>query len=107
MVQLHVSALRFRKRGNFLVIDFWQAFRALLGELHGYITAHPDRAETVASELYRTVVWSEPDEVPEDLNFIYHFDDAFSLAREGFGETRAVLAEFLSELEKFRGQVHR
>jgi hypothetical protein len=85
--------------------DFWAAFRSLLGALHDCLTSHPQRAEDVASELYRTVVWSEHGDVPEDLTFIYHFDDAFSLAREGtYGDPEAVLHDFLSELEKFKGE---
>lgn len=86
--------------------DFWEAFRVLLGALHAHLTVHPERAEDIASELSRTVLWSDPGDVPGDLGFIYHFDDAFSHAREGiYGEPEAVLHEFRCELEKFKGEV--
>jgi len=40
--------------------------------------------------------------VPDDLHFVYRFDDAFSLAREGtYGEPQSVYRDFVHELDKF------
>ncbi len=84
----------------------WAAFRAVLGPLHDHIASNPARAEYFANELYRAAIWFESGDVPKDLSFVYGFDDAFSLAREGaYGQPEDVLREFLTELERFKGQV--
>ncbi len=86
--------------------DVWAAFRAVLGPLHDYVAARPSQAEDFAYELLRTAAWINPEGMPEDLRFLYHFDDAFFLARDGsFGRTEDVLQDFLRELARFRKQV--
>ena len=43
----------------------------------------------------------EVSDVPDDLHFLYRFDDAFSLAQGGYGETETVYREFIHELDRF------
>ena len=86
--------------------DIWAAFRAVLGLLHDYVVSRPSQAEHVANELLRTAAWIDSEGMPEDLRFLYHFDDAFFLARDGsFGRTEDVLQDFLRDLARFRKQV--
>jgi hypothetical protein len=86
--------------------DFWSAFRAVLGPLHDHISSNPSRAEYFANELYRTAISFDSGEVPKDLSFVYRFDDAFSIAREGtYGRPEDVFREFLAELARFKGEV--
>lgn len=82
--------------------DFWAAFRSALPRLRDYVTSYPDRAESIANHLYLTACSFEVSEVPDDLHFIYGFDDAFFLAREGtYGESETVYREFVRELDRF------
>ena len=52
--------------------------------------------------MFLTVCSFDVGDVPKDLHFVYRFDDAFSLAREGtYGNTQAVYQEFVREMERF------
>jgi hypothetical protein len=83
--------------------DFWTALRSAIPRLRDYVAAHPDRAEGIANHLFLTVCSFSALDVPDDLHFLYRFDDAFSLAREGtYGTPETVLQEFLHELDKFK-----
>jgi hypothetical protein len=80
--------------------EFWPAFRAALARIYQHVVAHPTDAERIANDIYRTVLMFS--DVPEEFTFVYHFDDAFSLAREGtFGDEATVLREFTDELQRF------
>jgi len=82
--------------------DYWKSLRAAMPQIYEHVEAHPDDAERLANELYLSVVRSSPDDVPNEFKFIYRFDDAFTLAREGiYGNPLAVHEEFLSELHLF------
>jgi hypothetical protein len=82
--------------------EFWPALRSALPQLRDFVAAHPDRAESIANHLFLTVVRFPVAELPDDLHFIYRFDDAFSLAREGtYGDTETVYREFIHEMERF------
>ena len=86
--------------------DIWAAFREVLGPLHDYVGSKPSQAEDVACELLRTAAWIDPEGMPEDLHFLYHFDDAFFLAKDGsFGRPEDVVRDFLTELARFRKEV--
>jgi hypothetical protein len=107
---LELSTTAPSKRGDILTClhrlsvgaDFWAAFRSALPRLRDYIASYPDRAEGIANQLSLTACNSPPSDVPDDLNFICHFDDAFSLAREGtYGESETVYREFVHELDRF------
>lgn len=81
--------------------EFWAAFRSALPRLRDYVASHPDRAEGIANQLYLIACGFAVTDVPDDLHFVYHFDDAFSLAREGvYGDTETVYQEFIHELDK-------
>ncbi|MBI3880757.1 MAG: hypothetical protein HY301_11955 [Verrucomicrobia bacterium] len=80
--------------------EFWPAFRTALARLHQHVLAHPDDAERIANDIYRTVLMFT--DVPAEFSFAYRFDDAFSLAREGtFGDEGTVRREFTDELQRF------
>jgi hypothetical protein len=82
--------------------DIWSALRSAFPRLHEFILSQPEKAEIVANHLFNTGCEYLSSNVPKDLNFIYRFDDAFSLAYAGIvGEPKAVYAEFIFELEKF------
>ena len=71
-------------------------------EIRDFIVAHPDRADAIANHLFLTACSFGVSDVPDDLRFVYRFDDAFSLAHEGtYGEPETVYREFIHELEKF------
>ena len=83
--------------------DFWPSFRSTLPQLRDHIVSNPDRAEAVAKHLFLTACSFSVSDVPDDLRFVYRFDDAFSLARDGtYGEPKTVYREFIQELEKFK-----
>ena len=87
--------------------DFWLAFRLVLGQLHDYVTNHPARAESIANHLFLTACAFYPAEIPADLQFLYRFDDAFSLARTGtYGEPDTVYKEFISELGRYKQKAY-
>jgi hypothetical protein len=80
--------------------DFWSAFRIALPKARDYVRAHADRAEVIAQHLYLTACFADF-RVPDDLGFVYRFDDAFSLARQGIYDTRdSVYRAFLDELDR-------
>lgn len=80
--------------------DIWSAMRAALPRIRDYVTARPQDAEHIANHFYLTALTFEP--VPTDLRFLYRFDDAFYLAREGtYGDRETIYKDFLSELERF------
>jgi trans-aconitate methyltransferase len=79
--------------------EFWPAFRAALARIHQHVVAHPGDAERIANDIYRTVLMFS--DVPDEFTFVYHFDDAFSLARDGTFDEATVLKEFTDELQKF------
>lgn len=82
--------------------DFWQAFRHVLCSLYRYVVSNPDKAETIANHLFLAACEFSVADVPDDLRFVYRFDDAFSLAREGtYGDFETVYREFVAELERF------
>jgi hypothetical protein len=82
--------------------EFWPALRSAIPQLRDFVTLHPDRAERIANHLYLTACSFAIGDVPEDLDFIYRFDDAFSLAGEGtYGETETVYREFVCEMGRF------
>ena len=82
--------------------EFWPALRSTLPHIREFILAYPDRAAAIANDLFLTVCSFGISEVPDDLHFVYRFDDAFSLAHEGtYGEPETVYREFVHELEKF------
>jgi hypothetical protein len=81
--------------------DFLTAFRSALPLIREFLILHPDRAEGIANHLFRACCQFGYEELPKDLRFVYHFDDAFSLAREGtYSNTRTVYREFVDELGK-------
>ncbi len=81
--------------------EFWSAFRAVLARLHEHVLANPTDAERIANAIYHTIL-PFPD-VPSEFQFVYRFDDAFDLARDGVcGNTDAVRREFIDELQRFR-----
>jgi hypothetical protein len=81
--------------------DFWIAFRAALPRLRDYVASHRDRAESIADHLYRTACSFQDSGVPDDLRFVWRFDDAFSLAREGiYGDSENVYREFVQCLDE-------
>ena len=82
--------------------EFWPALRSAIPQLRAFVESHPDRAESIANHMFLTACSFGVGDVPEDLNFIYRFDDAFSLAREGtYGDTNTVRREFVHEMERF------
>lgn len=59
----------------------------------------PGEAERIASSLYM-LACPNLDDMPDEFSFIYPFEDAFYLGREGiYGSEEAVYADFLAELE--------
>ena len=82
--------------------EFWSALRSAIPQLRDFVASHPDHAESIANHLFLTVCRFPVSELPDDLHFIYRFDDAFSLAREGtYGDTETVYREFVHEMERF------
>jgi hypothetical protein len=82
--------------------EFWPALRSAIPQLRDFVVSHPDRAESIANHLFLTVCRFPGPELPDDLHFIYRFDDAFSLAREAtYGDTETVYREFVHEMERF------
>ncbi|HLX70536.1 MAG TPA: hypothetical protein VKV04_12995 [Verrucomicrobiae bacterium] len=80
--------------------EFWSAFRAVLGRLHRHVVSHPDDAARIATHLYRTAVMLS--KVPREFSFIYGYDDAFVLAKDGtYGDADTVLKEFTEDLQRF------
>ncbi len=79
--------------------NFWMCFRRIIPQLRKDLAAHPERAESIANHMYLTTFDFTRSEVPADLSFIYRYDDAFSLARQGiYGQTETVYQEFMAEL---------
>ena len=67
------------------------------------MVSNPVQAEHVAKLLYMIVVSSGYENLPEDLNFIFHFEDAFYLASDHtYGNPESVLQEFIQELKVFK-----
>lgn len=88
---------RLRDGGN-----LWEAVREGLGAVHDYVVASPDEAERIASALNSIASWY-PKEMPREFSFIFHFDDAFYLAKEGiYGGTDAVFADFVAHLARYK-----
>jgi hypothetical protein len=82
--------------------EFWPALRSAIPQIRDFIVAHPDRADAIANHLFLTACSFGVGDVPDDLHFLYRFDDAFSLAHEGtYGDLETVYREFIRELEKF------
>jgi hypothetical protein len=82
--------------------EFWPALRGAIPQLRDFVASHPDRAESIANHLFLTTCSFGVRDVPDDLHFIYRFDDALSLAREGtYGDTDTVRREFVHEMERF------
>ncbi len=82
--------------------EFWSALRSAIPQIREFIASHPDGVESIANHLFLSVCRFPFSDVPDDLHFIYRFEDAFSLAREGiYGEPKTVYREFMHELEKF------
>jgi len=83
--------------------DFWAAFRRAIPQFRDFIISHPENAEAIAHHFYLAAWETSTSDVPADFRFIFRFDDAFSLARDGIcGDTKAVFHNFIRELEKFR-----
>ena len=81
--------------------DFWAALRSAIPQIRDFIVVHPDRAESVANHLFRTACHAAS-QLPEDLNFMFQYDDAFSLARDGiYGDSQTIYRDFIQELEEF------
>lgn len=81
--------------------EFWESFRSSIPQIRDYTAAHHDRAESIANHLVLTLI-SFQDEAPDDLHFLYWFDDAFSLAREGIcGSPESVCHAFIQELDEW------
>ena len=81
--------------------DFWAAVRSAMPQIHDFVVAHPDRAESIANHLYFTACFASG-RVPKDLHFMFGFDDAFSLAHDGiYGDPQTIYRDFIHELEKF------
>src|SRR6185436_13963371 len=79
--------------------EFWPALRRAIPHIRDFIVAHPDRAVAIANHLFLTACSFGVSDVPDDLRFVYRFDDAFSLAHEGtYGEPETVYREFIHEL---------
>ena len=77
--------------------DFWAAFRNVVPELRAFVASHPEIAEKIANQMYLTACMVG--NLPEDLRFLYYFEDAFSLARqETYGDIGAVYQDFLQEM---------
>ena len=86
--------------------DFWSAVRDAIGDLHDFVERHPGDAERIASSLFM-LACANLDEMPDEFSFIYHFDDAFYLGREGiYGSEEAVYADFLAELAKHKKELN-
>jgi|ERR1051326_4791559 hypothetical protein len=81
--------------------ESWSALKSAIPRIRDFVASRPDRAEAIANQLFLTGCYGAGD-VPEDLRFIFRYDDAFSLAREGqYGDTQTVYQEFLHEMERF------
>lgn len=82
--------------------DFWSALSDALSSVHDYVAAHRAEAERVAGALFFSVCCRK-EKLPEEFSFLYHFDDAFYLGREGiYGSEKAVYDDFVSELRRFK-----
>jgi hypothetical protein len=80
--------------------EFWPAFRAALARLHAHVVAHPRDAARIAHHIYLSVATLS--DVPDEFSFVNHFDDAFTLARDGtFGDEDTVRREFIEVLRRF------
>jgi len=81
--------------------NHWAGLRAAFPQIRQFIITHPDQAVRIANQLFTTTCFS-PQPVPKDLKFMFLYDDAFSLARDGvYGESKAVYSSFIAELERF------
>lgn len=84
--------------------DFWAALRSVISQIREFIIEHPDQAENIANHLFLTACFVH-NKVPKDLQFMFRFDDAFSLAQDGiYGEPQTVYRDFVQELGKFDGE---
>ena len=84
--------------------DFWLAFREALPSVYEFVVARPTEAERIAGSLFFTT-HCRSGTIPDEFSFIYHFEDAFYLGREGvYGSEKAVYEDFLSELSSFRNE---
>ena len=82
--------------------DIWQALRKVFPPLLEIVSSQPHKARVIASHLFSTGCKYLSSNVPEDLHFIYRFDDTFSLAADGiYGDSKTVYQEFIRELSKF------
>jgi hypothetical protein len=80
--------------------EFWPAFRAALARVHAHVVAHPQDAAQIAHKIDLSV--AEFSDVPYEFSFVYHFDDAFTLARDGiYGDEDTVRREFTEVLRRF------
>ena len=80
--------------------QFWPACRDALWQLHDHLLAQPQDTERMAYTLYHSVLNGA--EVPEELNFLSRYDDAFDLAKAGVsGDLASVRDAFIKELERF------
>ena len=84
--------------------DFWAALRSVIPRIRDYVVEHPDGAETTANHLFLTACFAH-NKFPKDLQFLFRFDDAFSLAQDGvYGTPQDVYRDFVQELGKFDGE---
>lgn len=82
--------------------DIWSAVRDGLDSVYDYVVLHPEEAERVAQALYSVASWY-PKGMPNEFSFIFHFDDAFYLAKEGiYGGTDVVFADFVAHLKRYQ-----
>jgi hypothetical protein len=84
--------------------DIWRAVADGLDAVHDFVVAHPEEAERIAQALYSVASWY-PKGMPDEFSFIFHFDDAFYLAKEGiYGGTDAVYADFVAHLKRYKNE---
>src|SRR5262245_28053964 len=57
--------------------EFWPALRSAIPQIRDFIVAYPDRADALANHLFLTACSFGISDVPDDLRFVYRFDDAF------------------------------
>jgi hypothetical protein len=82
--------------------DGWPAVREALADVHDFVKARPNVAESIAGNLWpaSSFVGSE---LPPDLRFFTRFEDSFCLAREQhYGTVDQILADFLAALSLFK-----
>jgi hypothetical protein len=87
--------------------EFWSALRSAIPQIRDFITTNPDpvsiahrMAHHLGSQIRSTTYWSYL-KMPDDLEFLFNFDDDFDHALDGdSGDPETVYREFIHELEK-------